>query len=54
MDTLLTTLSYVLPLIKDNINSIQLWYFAQLRLFYNANSDMVMAMLKMPRILGIM
>jgi hypothetical protein len=53
MDTLLTTLSYVLPLIRDNINSILLYRSAQLRDFYNANSDMAMAMLKMPRILGI-
>jgi hypothetical protein len=53
MNTLLPTLSYVLPLIKNDINSIQLECIAQLGAFYNANSDMAMDMLKMPRILGI-
>jgi hypothetical protein len=51
--TLLTTLSYVLPLIKDNINSIRLWYSDKFSDFYNSNSDMAMEMLNMPRILGI-
>jgi hypothetical protein len=45
-------LSHVLPLI-DNINSIQGWNIEQLGAFYNANSEMAMAMLKMARILGI-
>jgi hypothetical protein len=53
MDTLLITLSYVMPLIRDNINSIQLWRLHDLDHFYNANSDMAMDMLKMPRILEI-
>jgi hypothetical protein len=53
MNMMLTTISYVLPLIKDNINSIQFEYFAELRDFYNINSDMARDMLKMPRILGI-
>jgi hypothetical protein len=52
-NNLLTTLSYVLPIFKDNINAIQLDYLEKLRDLYNVNSDMVMAMLKMSRILGI-
>jgi hypothetical protein len=54
MDMLLTTLSYVLPLIRASINSIELEYVTQLSDLYNANSDMTMAMLEMPRILGIL
>jgi hypothetical protein len=53
MDMLLTTLSYVLPLIRASINSIELEYVTQLSDLYNAN-NMTMAMLEMPRILGIL
>jgi hypothetical protein len=52
MDTLLTTMSDVLPLIRDNINSIQLVSLSQC-LIYNANSDMAMDMLMMSRILQL-
>jgi hypothetical protein len=47
------TLPYVLPLIKDNINSILLGYFTQLGEFYNANNDTATDFLKMTRIVGI-
>jgi hypothetical protein len=56
-NTLLTTLSHVLPLINNNsinFNSIQVGSIAQLANFQSANNDLAMRMLERARILAIL